>query len=114
MRRSRTIEYTVIDGNFLRRTTTLSDGTAYTHHCPRGIYEAVAYAMEDGKGHTGSETAETLDLPYSAVDVAFQFMKDRGIIETRHRRRSFGASKCVFEDAMLEFHALRERPESKG
>jgi predicted transcriptional regulator len=70
--------------------------------------------MEDGKGHTGSETAETLDLPYSAVDVAFQFLKQRGVIQTRHKRRSYGASTYVFEDAMTEFHALREHPERNG
>ena len=37
--------------------------------------------MEDGQPHTGQELSETLDAPFTRVDVAFQFLKDRGVIE---------------------------------
>lgn len=109
MRSTRTVRYTLIDGD-LRRTVALSNGKSYTHHCTREVYEAVAYAMEDGQAHTGQELSRTLDLPFTQVDVAFQFLKDRGVIEQRHRRRSYAASSCVFEDAMVELLALREQP----
>jgi hypothetical protein len=105
MRRTRTVTYSLIDGD-LRRTVALWNGRTYIHHCTRAIYEAVAYAMEDGRGHTGQELSRTLDLPFTQVDVAFQFLKDRGVIETRHKRRSYAVSKFVFEDAMVELLAL--------
>jgi len=105
MRRTRTVNYSIED-DYLRRAVTRSDGKSYAHHCSREVYEAVAYAMEDGQGHTGQELSKTLDLPFTQVDVAFQFMKDRGVIETRRKRRSYAASRCVYEDAMVEFLAL--------
>lgn len=108
MRRTRKVSYSVTDDGSLRRTVLLSDGTTYTHHCSRQVYEAVACAMEDGKGHTGQALSRSLDEPFTQVDVAFQFLKERGVIETRHKRRSFAASRCVYEDAMVEYHALRE------
>jgi len=106
MRRTRTIKYSLADGD-LRRTASLSNGTEYVHHCSRDVYEAVAYAMEDGEGHTGQELARTLDLPFTQVNVAFQFLKDRGVIETRRKRRSYATSRCVYEDAMVELLALQ-------
>lgn len=111
MRRTRTVEYDVI-ANCLRRTVSLSDGKRYVHQCDRATYEAVAYAMEDGQPHTGQELSTTLDAPFTRVDVAFQFLKQRGVIQTLHKRMSYGASNCVFEDAMVEFLALASA--SKG
>ncbi len=108
MRPTRTVHFALIDGH-LRRTVVRSDGRTYTHHCTRAVYEAVAYAMEDGQGHTAQEISRTLDLPFTQVDVAFQFLKERGVIETRHKRRSYAASKCVYEDAMVELLALNEQ-----
>lgn len=108
MRRTRSVVYSRIE-NDLRRTVILSDGKTYTHHCSRDVYEAVAYAMEDGKGHTGQELSRTLDLPFTQVDVAFQFLKERGVIETRHKRRSYAASNCMYEDAMVELLALHKQ-----
>ena len=108
MRRTRIVSYSVTDDGSLRRTVLLSDGKAYTHHCARAVYEAVAYAMEDGQGHTGEKLSELLNEPFTQVDVAFQFLKVRGVIETRHRRHSYAASRCVYEDAMIEYLALFE------
>jgi len=105
MRRTRTVGYDVVE-NCLRRTVCLSDGKRYVHQCDRGTYEAVAHAMEDGQPYTGQELSETLDAPFTRVEVAFQFLKDRGVIETRQKRMSYAASNCCFEDAMIEFLAL--------
>lgn len=110
MRRTRTVGYSVTDDGSLRRAVLFSDGTTYTHHCSRDVFEQVAYAMEGGQGHTGQELSRALDEPFTQVDVAFQFLKERGVIETRHKRKSFAASKVVYEDAMIEYHAMRERP----
>ena len=109
MRRTRTIEYTVMEDGSLRRTVRLSDGGVYVHHCQRDNYEAVAHAYADGHGHTLMELARGLDLPFTQVNVAMEFLKERGCIVTGHKRRSHAASNFVFEDALIEYHALREQ-----
>lgn len=108
MRTTRTIIYSIIEDGSLRREVTLSNGRSYVHHCSKASYEAVAYAMEDRQGHTAADLSRSLDTPFTQCDVAFQFLKDRGVIETRRKRRSWAASDCVFEDAMIEYHYFRE------
>ncbi len=41
--------------------------------------------------------------------MALEFLKERGLVEVRHRR-CYPASNSVHLDAMVEFHALREEP----
>ena len=104
MRRQRTVEYTA-DEYSLRRDVQFDDGRGYAHRCERKVYEAVALHFEDGHGHTLEEIARALSLPYTQVNVAMEFMKDRGVIEVRYKRTSYAASRCVFEDAMIEYLA---------
>ena len=108
MKYTRRVIYSIIEDGSLRREVTLSDGRSYVHHCSKASYEAVAYAMEDRQRHTAADLSRSLDTPFTQCDVAFQFLKDRGVIETRRKRRSWAASDCVFEDAMIEYHSLRE------
>lgn len=105
MRRTRTVEYSA-DNFSLRRLVRFDDGHEYAHRCERNVYEAVALHFEDGHGHTLEELALALNLPFTQVNVAMEFMKDRGVIEVRYKRMSYAASRCVFEDAMLEYLAL--------
>ncbi len=56
--------------------------------------------------------AERLELPYTQVNVAVEFLKTRGVIVVGHRRMSVPASICCFEDAMLEYNALRQSRDS--
>jgi hypothetical protein len=44
--------------------------------------------------------------------VALEFLKERGIMEVRHRR-CYPASKSVHLDAMTEFFALAEEPKAQ-
>ena len=46
--------------------------------------------------------------PSTQTAVAMAFMKERGCVVTRYRR-NYAAGRCVFEDAMIEYHALREK-----
>ncbi|MCC7388312.1 MAG: hypothetical protein IT431_06050, partial [Phycisphaerales bacterium] len=46
----------------------------------------------------------------SQVATALAFLKERGCVVTEGRR-SYAPGPGVFEDAMTEYHALREKPE---
>lgn len=110
MRRTRTVDYAVEDDGSLRRTVKLSDGTEYVHRCTREHFEQVAYAFTDQQGHTLKQLAKALDLPYTQVNVAMEFLKERGCIVVKSKRRTHAASNFVYEDAMVEYLALRDRP----
>jgi hypothetical protein len=91
----------------LVKTVTPSRGQPYVHRCTRRVFEAVCYALEarPTEGATMESLADALDAPYTQVNVALEFLKDRGCVETR-LRRSYPASNVLFEDAMTEFFAL--------
>src|SRR5690349_16866172 len=106
--RERDVTFRVLD-NHLVRTVTFADGLrGYEHRCSYETYEAVT----DATGHTSTEgegvalepLARALDLPYTQVNVALEFMKERGVVTTRSRR-NYPASSFAFEDAMIEYHA---------
>ena len=56
------------------------------------------------------ELSARTGLPNSAVNTAFAFLQERGIVVPGHRRTHVSASRDVYLDAMTEYHALRERP----
>jgi len=104
--RNADVNFAVFNGHLVR-TVTAADGRSYVHRCTRDVYEAVADAMQSvgEAGATGTTLATALSLPYSQVNVALEFLKERGCVTT-HLRRSYPASKFVFEDAMIEYFAL--------
>jgi hypothetical protein len=111
--RDRNVNFDVVDG-VLTRTVSFRDGHAYTHRCTRQVYESVAYAIEEragsgGGGVTLESIAAALDLPFTQVNVALEFMKERGCVVTRNRR-NYPASTLLYEDAMCEFMFLAELP----
>ena len=71
----------------------------------------MAHAVEEAGevGVTLETIAEAEDAPYTQVNVALEFLKERGCVEARGRR-TYPASKATFEDAMVEFHFLAEMP----
>ena len=104
--------FSVIDGHLVR-TVAFPDGRRYLHRCAKAAYETVAYAIEEtpaeGKGTSLQAIARQEDLPFTQANVALEFLKERGIVEVRHRR-CYPASSSVHLDAMVEFHALAEEP----
>jgi predicted transcriptional regulator len=46
-------------------------------------------------------------LAFTQVNVALEFLKERGIVDVRHRR-CYPGTRDVHLDAMIEFHALAE------
>lgn len=84
----------------------------YTHRCTRDVFREVAFAIEEmaASGSTLDDLVAALDAPFTQVNVALAFMKERGCVETRGRR-SYPASGQLYEDAMIEFMYLAETGE---
>lgn len=108
----RDVRFEARDG-YLVRTVSFPDGREYQHRCPLAAYEQVAHAVEEtpaeGEGTVLEAIARTERLPFTQANVALEFLKERGLVEVRHRR-CYPASQSVHLDAMVEFHALREEP----
>ena len=107
--RHRDVRFFEQDGYLVRTVT--GRGRSYTHRCPKTTFETVAHAIEetpaDGTGTTLELLAKAEDLPFTQVNVALEFLKERGIVHIRHRR-NYPATSSVHLDAMVEFHALAE------
>jgi hypothetical protein len=58
------------------------------------------------------EVAGGEELPYTQVNVAMEFLKERRLLDVV-RRRSVAASKTLFEDGMIEFYALGEADDGR-
>lgn len=82
----------------------------YMHRCTRDVFREVAYAIEDhaAGGTTLEQIVQAIDAPYTQVNVALAFMKERGCVEVR--RRIYPTSDIVYEDAMIEFMHLAQYP----
>ena len=108
----RDVRFEVADGHLVR-TVAFPDGRRYVHRCGKEAYETVAHAIEEtpaeGKGTSLEAIARQEDLPFTQANVALEFLKERGIVEVRHRR-CYPATRSVHLDAMVEFHALAEAP----
>lgn len=109
-RNKRIINFDVVDGRLVR-TTILPDGRTYTHRCTRDVFESVAHTIAEhaANGTTMESIADAIDAPHTQVNVALEFMKERGCVVTRGRR-TYPASTFLFEDAMTEFMYLAEAP----
>ena len=106
----RDVRFEVLDGRLVR-TVVLPGGRSYVHRCTQETFEAVAHAVEDraAEGVTLDPLAATLDAPATQVNVALEFLKERGCVTTRGRR-NYPASNVLFEDAVTEFCYLRDLP----
>ena len=88
-----------------------TDGRGHVQRATLATLREVAWFIEGHAtaGVTTNELWDALpDVPTTQIAVALDFLKDRGCIETRGRR-NYPASDCLFEDAMIEFHALEHR-----
>lgn len=94
----------------LLRSVVPNRGAPYEHTCRRETFEAVAWAIDQRGGlpFTNEVIRDTVDLPFTQVMVAMAFLKERGCITSERRRAHVAASGVFYEDAMIEWHALRE------
>lgn len=101
--------FTFEDGALIRRVTTRR-GTRYQHACTKQVYDDVAWAIEQLGAATfaGEMIRDEIDAPHSQVMTAMAFLKERGCIIPARERKHRAASDFVYEDALIEWHALRE------
>lgn len=109
---NRAVQFRLEDGCLVRTVAEGGgDGRTYTHRCSKDAFETVAHAIDEtpaqGDGATLTGLARQEQRPFTQVNVALEFLKERGIVEVRHRR-CYPATTCVFEDAMVEFLALQD------
>jgi len=93
-------------------------GKPYVHSCSRVIYEEAAYAIDrlDAAPFTLESIVEKMSgcdqskaPPLTQVAVALAFLKERGCVVPTRGRRHVAATDDVYLDAMIEYHALREK-----
>src|SRR5688572_3731001 len=107
--------FTVEDGLLIRSVipspTSRRESKPYVHTCTQQVYEDVAHAIDDLSGgtFTGESIRDAIDAPFTQVMVAMAFLRERGCIDTAHRRKNVAAGTCIYEDAMIEWHALRDK-----
>lgn len=97
----------------LTRSVTPARGTPYQHTCDKDVFESVAHAIDElnGASFTYEEIRQSVQAPFTQVAVAVAFLRERGCIVPAQRRRSVAATNDVYLDAMIEWHALREKPQ---
>ena len=102
-------EFAVERGRLVRRVVPRR-GRAYEHRCSLEVYTEVANRIDEAGdvGVTIEEIATAGDLPHSQVATAVAFLKERGCLVPVRGGRHVAASTTPFEDAMVEYHALRE------
>ena len=110
--RNRIVTFDVVDEH-LEMKVVFPDNPArdYVHRCTRDIFREVAFMIEEkaAGGTTLEDLVTAMDAPFTQVNVALAFMKERGCVEVR-RRRTFPASDALYEDAMIEFCYLADAP----
>jgi len=102
--------FAVEDGSLVRRVVPRR-GSPYEHRCEQDSYETVAHAIDElsDEPFVLDDLRARTGVPWTQVAVALALMKERGCVVPTHGRKHRAASRCVFEDAMVEFHALREK-----
>lgn len=116
------------DDTLVRRVVPLPGrGDPYEHRCTKQVYDDVAYAVEKAgaRSFTNEEVRAAVDqlaadegqpghAPFTQVHVAMAFLKERGCIVPAPGRRHVAATDYAIEDAMIEWHALREGAPGSG
>ena len=103
--------FAIEDGLLVRRVAP-KRGAPYEHTCTKQVYDDVAHAIEKlgAQTFTGEDIQAAIDAPFTQVAVAMGFLKERGCIVPARERRHKAAGDFVYEDALIEWHALREKP----
>jgi hypothetical protein len=113
---NRTAVYFVQDGCLVRIVAgkVPMNGAAdrtYTHRCAKAVFETVAHAISEtpheGDGTSLDRIVRQENLPHTQVNVALEFLKERGLVEVRHRH-CYPTTEDVYLDAMIEYHALAD------
>ena len=102
--------FRVDERGHLVRVVVPKRGEPYEHRCERDTFEAIAHAADEaGEPFTLEDLRRAADAPWTQAAVAFAFLKERGVVVPAGGRRHAAAGSAAFEDAMTEYHALREK-----
>jgi hypothetical protein len=97
-----------IERGSLVRTVSGANGRGYVQRAALKVLQEVALYVE-AHAKDGTTTDELWDAfpgtPRTQLAVALDFLRERGCVIVRCRR-SYPASSFVYEDAMIEYHAL--------
>ncbi len=108
---NRVVQFRFKEGCLVR--TVVGSGRTYPYRCTKDVFETIAWALaempREGPGATAMQLARRENLPFTEVNVAVEFLKERGIVEVR-QRRCYPATGGAYLDAMVEWHALAEEP----
>lgn len=98
--------FAVEDGWLVRRVIP-KRGKPYDHRCSLDTFREVLFTGEElaAGGFTLEEVVDQTNLPSSQVATALAFLRERGCLDVRHRR-NFPVDRFLYEDGMIEFHAL--------
>lgn len=106
------VAFHVEDGHLVMNAVARG-GKPYRHACPLDSFVLVAHELDAAGtgGITREQIHERTKIPWTRINVAVTFLYERSIIERTGRRGRLyvPASGVVVEDAMLEYHALREK-----
>jgi hypothetical protein len=85
----------------------------YRHTCPLESFTEVAHAIEaaGSAGLTREELHDQTGIAWTRINVALVFLDERSIITRAGKRGRLvvPASRSLVEDALTEYHALREK-----
>lgn len=102
--------FSIDDSGALVRSVIPRRGEPYQHRCPADALKAVAYAVDEATSPFNLEDLRhAADVPWTQAAVAFAFLKERGVVVPAGGRNHAAAGNAAFEDAMTEYHALREK-----
>lgn len=102
--------FTVDATRALVRSVVPIKGEPYQHRCPEESFTAVAHAVADAPGPFNLEDLRrAATITWTQAAVAFAFLKERSVVIPAGGRTHAAAGTTPFEDAMIEYHALREK-----
>lgn len=109
--RNREVTFAHQDDCLVRTVADPAGQRSYTHRCSKAAFIAVAHAINEtpreGTGTSLIEIARGEQIAFTQANVALEFLKDRCLVDVRHRR-SYPATSDVYLDAMIEWYALVE------
>lgn len=101
-----------VEDDHLIMTAQARTGTPYRHSCPLESFTAIAHAIEaaGNQGVSREDLHQRTGTAWTRINVALVFLDERSILQRAGKRGRLvvSASRTLVEDAMVEYHALRE------
>jgi hypothetical protein len=102
-----------VEDGCLAMSAVARGGKPYRHACPLASFTAVAHELDAAgtNGITREQVHARTGIPWTRINVAITFLYERSIVERAGRRGRLyvPASGSIVEDALTEYHALREK-----